>query len=146
MRLWVQDPMGARVITHTKKKKKTDFARRSFNRNQMAEQNGKSLVHGLSELKGLHKCWSIVVLVRPLVLCFILFFIFINHFPYNFERIIPYLVSYCKLTNLYSDFVSWVYFCPFFFFFKPVMQILIILVKFQFQNFFISFYNYSCFH
>ncbi|XP_030936949.1 origin of replication complex subunit 3 isoform X2 [Quercus lobata] len=31
-------------------------------RNQMAEQNGKSLVHGLSELKGLHKCWSIVVL------------------------------------------------------------------------------------
>ncbi|XP_050253316.1 origin of replication complex subunit 3 isoform X1 [Quercus robur] len=35
---------------------------RSFNRNQMAEQNGKSLVHGLSELKGLHKCWSIVVL------------------------------------------------------------------------------------
>ncbi|XP_023873190.2 origin of replication complex subunit 3 isoform X1 [Quercus suber] len=35
---------------------------RSFNRNQMAEQNGKSLVHGLSELKALHKCWSIVVL------------------------------------------------------------------------------------
>ncbi|XP_023873191.2 origin of replication complex subunit 3 isoform X2 [Quercus suber] len=31
-------------------------------RNQMAEQNGKSLVHGLSELKALHKCWSIVVL------------------------------------------------------------------------------------
>ncbi|KAM3682664.1 hypothetical protein ACJW31_12G089400 [Castanea mollissima] len=31
-------------------------------RNQMAEQNGKSLVHGLSELNRLHKCWSIVVL------------------------------------------------------------------------------------
>lgn len=31
-------------------------------RNQMADQNGKSLVHGLLELKRLHKCWSIVVL------------------------------------------------------------------------------------
>ncbi|KAG6714539.1 hypothetical protein I3842_05G207000 [Carya illinoinensis] len=34
----------------------------SYARNQMAEQNGKSLVHRFSELRRLHKCWSTVVL------------------------------------------------------------------------------------
>ncbi|KAB1205290.1 Origin recognition complex subunit 3 [Morella rubra] len=34
----------------------------SYARNQMAELNGKSFVHGFSELKRLHKCWSTAVL------------------------------------------------------------------------------------